>query len=254
MRRSRRLSNNATLSSRYEIFIDIFVFEFFDFSETVFVNLRRTIDRLQHVNAIVTDDIVATKEPELVKMAIYDLLSSDDYTELDGPMDDESYVALVTNDPLGRMLPVLQSRRYRLYYANVPVEFTKFPGRDKLTKVRSLRTLSTKRISTPRWVASRFVRLYPIESAGLFSAAQSRFTLITIIIVLDVPRSAHDCTNISNALDSLLSTTKAGLSTYWAPGLTFYMGPFDKSCFTKTLAERYIFLIISQIVNSIIKL
>jgi hypothetical protein len=37
---------------------------------------------------------------------------------------------------------------------------------------------------------------------------------------------------------------KAELSTYWASGLKFYMGPFYKTCFIKllaTLAERYIF-------------
>jgi hypothetical protein len=38
--------------------------------------------------------------------------------------------------------------------------------------------------------------------------------------------------------------SKVWLNTYWAPGLKFYMDPFDKTFFTKllaSLAERYIF-------------
>jgi hypothetical protein len=38
----------------------------------------------------------------------------------------------------------------------------------------------------------------------------------------------------------VITDNKAGLSTYWAPGLKFYMSLFDKTCFIKlfvTLAE-----------------
>jgi hypothetical protein len=41
------------------------------------------------------------------------------------------------------------------------------------------------------------------------------------------------------------------------PGAEILYGPFDKTCFTKPLArlaDRYIFLTISQIINCIIKL
>jgi hypothetical protein len=49
---------------------------------------------------------------------------------------------------------------------------------------------------------------------------------------------------LHTSLKNLIVILKAGLSTYWAPGLKFYMGPFHKTCFTKplaTLADRYIF-------------
>lgn len=101
--------------------------------------MRKVVDRLQHINTIVTNEVIASKDRTRVKAVIYHLLSSDEFSELDKPVDDElPYVALMTEKAVDRMLPFLQTDRNRKHFADKPVDVVPFNGRDELLQVYTI--------------------------------------------------------------------------------------------------------------------
>lgn len=112
---------------------------FFFFSETIFVEGRKSVDRLQHINAIITKGMIKSKDRELMEMVLRNLLKSDDFVKLDRPLSDEKpYVALISETASDRMMPLLETSSYRRHYADKPIVVLQFSGRDALLQVRQL--------------------------------------------------------------------------------------------------------------------
>lgn len=70
------------------------------FSEKIFVDMRKTIDRLQHVNEkdVIPAKLIKSKNMSAVTSFIFEMISNDEvYSRFDKPLDDDPrYVAQIS--------------------------------------------------------------------------------------------------------------------------------------------------------------
>jgi len=106
------------------------------FSEKIFVDMRKTIDRLQYVNEkdIIPSKLIKSKNMSAVTSFIFEMISNDEvYGRLDKPLDDEPhYVAQISETAEDRFKKFSWEN-----YRETKVSTIKFPmkGREELNEV-----------------------------------------------------------------------------------------------------------------------